>query len=357
MSSLHSSHPVGVQFARFARALAVAKGDFLGAEAYAIGQNWARSTPAVPMAIKSLIEPLDHEALSGLRIVGRDFAEYLRPRTILGRLQGLRRVPFKVRMVSAGQGTGAGWIGEASPIPVSALALSDAGEQLPPLKPGGIAVITTELVRASDPIVDALVASDVGAAVAAALDSAFIDPASSGVADVRPESITAGAQQFESSGAAVVAIDADLAGMLAVLTDANLDLSSAAWVMAPKTATSLTLMRNGDGGPAFPGMTARGGTLCGLPVITSGACEASGSPGERFIVLVEAAEILLADDGESEISVSGDATLQMDDAPAEGGQQVVSLWQNGLVGVRALRMVNWKSRRSGAVTTLRGVQY
>lgn len=357
MSSLHSSHPAGVQFARFARALAVAKGDLLGAEAFAVGQNWDRTTPAVPMAIKSLIEPLDHEALSGLRIVGRDFAEYLRPRTILGRLQGLRRVPFKVRMVSAGQGSGAAWVGQASPIPVSAMTLNDAGEQLLPLKAGGIAVITSELARHSAPVADALVAADVGAAIAAALDVALVDPASGGVADVKPASITYDAQQFESSGSGAAAIDADLALMLGTLTDANLSLETAAWIMAPKTATSLSLKRNGDGGPAFPGMTARGGTLCGLPVITSRACEASGSPGERFIVLAEAGEILLADDGESEISVSGDAALQMDDAPAADGQQLVSLWQNGLVGVRGLRWMNWKRRRAGCVACLRSVAF
>jgi len=266
--SIHSSVPTGVLVGRFARAMGVARADPLGAEAFAVGKGWHLSTPAVTAALKGLIGPVDAEALSGLRAVGRDFATLLRPMTILGRLQGLRRVPFRVRMTRADAGTGAAWAGEAVPIPVSALTLNDGGEQLLPLKAGGIATITSELVRSSDPIADALVAADIAAAVAAAMDAAFIDPANSGIDDVKPASVTAGAQQFESSGAGVAAIDADLAGMLDVLTDANLDLASAAWVMTARSATNLALMRTGNGGPAFPGMTARGGMLCGLPVIT-----------------------------------------------------------------------------------------
>jgi hypothetical protein len=117
------------------------------------------------------------------------------------------------------------------------------------------------------------------------------------------------------------------------------------------------LKRNNDGAAAYPQMTAKGGMLLGLPVLTSNACTASGSPGERFIVLAEANEIALADDGESALDVSGEAALQLDDVPSAGAQQIVSLWENGLVGVRAVRMMNWRRRRDGAVAVLRSVAF
>lgn len=355
-----SSNPYGVLFARYVRALAVAKGDPLSAQAYADGRGRAwYSTPEVANALKALTGPVGTDDYTAAqRAVWRDFAEFLRPRTVVGRLQGIRRVPFKVRMIAAGQGTGAGWVGEEAPIPVSAMDLTDGGEQLFALKSGGIAVVTMELVRNSDPVADGVVAADVGRAIAAAMDLAFIDPANGGTTDVKPPSVTHGATSFESSGTSVAAIDGDLKLMLQVLTDAELDLATAAWVMHPTTAASLALKRGTNNeSQAFAGMTARGGTLLGLPVITSTACAATGSPGERFIALVEASEILLADDGESELTITGDASLQMNDAPSAGAQQLVSLWQNGLVGIRGLRFMNWKRRRSAAVAVLRSVGY
>ena len=57
------------------------------------------------------------------------------------------------------------------------------------------------------------------------------------------------------------------------------------------------------------------------------------------------------------IKETGDAAVQMNDAPSAGAQQMVSLWQHGLVGIRGLRFVNWQRRRSGAVAVLRSVAY
>ena len=348
--------PTGVHFARFVRALAIGRGDPIAAEAYAQGQPW--HTPAVLCALKALSTPMSVSDYSAsTRAIQTDFAEYLRVRSVVGRLQGLRRVPFKVRMLAASAGTSAAWVGGNHPIPVARMTLGDNGEQLLPLKVGGISIVTMELIRNSDTIADALVARDVSAGIVEKMDESFVDPANGGVADVSPASITYGAQSFESRGSTTDAIDADLADMLRELTDGNLSLETAAWVMAPQTAASLALKRGTDGALAYPGMNARGGVLCGLPVLTSNACTASGSPGERFIVLVEASEILLADDGESELDVSGEAAVQMDDAPAEGAQQMVSLWQNGLAGVRGLRFLNWKRRRDYAVAVLRSVNY
>lgn len=349
----------GVLFARYVRAMAIAKGDPMSAEAYAQGQSWWRTTPGVESAIKGAITAVDQDGLSiAMRPVNRDFAEFMRKRTLIGRMAGLRRVPFKVRMLKATAGISAGWIAEGAPIPVQRMQISDVGEQLFPLKCGGISILTMDLMRHSNPVADGVVAADLAAGIVEAMDAQFIDPAAGGVADTSPPSITHDATSFESRGQTVAAIDADLADMLAVLTAAKLSLDTAAWVMSPGTAAHLAGKRGaGSDSLAYPGMTARGGTLMGLPVLTSTACAASGSPGESFVALVEASEILLADDGEADLSVTGTAAVQMDDAPSAGAQQLVSLWENGLVGIRGYRWANWKPRRSGAVAVLRGVTY
>jgi hypothetical protein len=350
--------PNGVLFSRFYRALAIAKGDPIAALAFAEGSEWHLRSPEVVTALKALSGALSQTDLAaGLSGVNRDFAEFLRPRTLVGRMQ-LRRVPFRTRLIRVDEGSGAAWRGEGAPIPISRLSLSaQEREALEPLTVGDIGVFTLELAKQSNPVADGVIAADVAARIVQAIDLAFIDPANGGEDNVRPESISHGAQSFESRGTSVDAIDADLADMLGVLTGANLALESAAWIMAPATATSLALKRNTDGARAFPDVTARGGMLLGLPVLTSNACTASGSPGERFVVLAEANEIALADDGESALDVSGEAALQLDDAPSSGAQQLVSLWANGLVGVRGMRMLNWRRRRDGAVAVMRSVAY
>lgn len=354
-----NSNPPGVLFGRFVRCLAVAKGDLLAAEAYAAGQGLWRSTPEVERALKSLVGPVEMGGMeSALQPIGRDLAAYLRPRTVLGRLQGTQRVPFKVRLLSQTSGASAAWTQEGEPLPVTKLDITDRGVQLEPLKLGCIGVITSELARHSGPMADTLVAADATAGIIEATDRQLIDPAAGGIADVSPASLTHGATSFESRGQTVAAIDSDLKDMLGTLTGAELNLQTAAWVMHPTSATHLASMRGaGSDSLAYPGMTARGGTLMGLPVLTSTACTASGSPGERFIALIEASEVLVADDGDATIDISDRVALQMNDAPSTGAQQLVSLWQAGLMGVRVRRYVNWKTRRSAAVAVLRSVGF
>jgi HK97 family phage major capsid protein len=186
---------------------------------------------------------------------------------------------------------------------------------------------------------------------------AFIDPANGGVPETTPASVTHNGAKITSTGSSVTQIDADLTSAIQALVNAEMPLSTATWVMAPTTAAALSLKRGSGGAPAYPGITVRGGSLCGLPVLTSTSCTATGSPGERFIALVEAGDILYADDGQAEISISGEATLQMNDAPSGGDQQGVSLWQNGLAAIRATRFVNWQARRSGAAAVIESVSY
>jgi hypothetical protein len=128
--------------------------------------------------------------------------------------------------------------------------------------------------------------------------------------------------------------------------------------MRPRTATYLSRLRGTGGAPAYPGIGAKGGVLLGLPVITSANVPVRAVTGDpSYIVLLDASAVALADDGESRLNVSLNASVQLDDAAAPGAQNLASLWQLGLLGIRAERIVNWKLRRAGFVQVLDGVTY
>src|SRR5207249_5278561 len=121
------------------------------------------------------------------------------------------------------------------------------------------AIISDELVKLSNPSADQIIARDVTAAVAAALDSAFISPDNAGVAGTKPASVTNGASAIHSAGSSVANIDGDLRAALAILNDSLIDLSNALWIASPRTATYLATVRGSGGAAAYPLVTAKGG--------------------------------------------------------------------------------------------------
>jgi hypothetical protein len=116
-------------------------------------------------------------------------------------------------------------------------------------------------------------------------------------------------------------------------------------------AGKLACKRDTAGGLAFPDITPRGGSLMGIPVITSNAVPSSLSGGS-IIALVDAAEILYADDNLISVDSSNEASVQMLDTPSDSAAQMVSLWQSNLVGFRLTAYRNYLRRRDEAVAVL-----
>lgn len=348
-----SSVPPGTQWAHFARTLAVCRGDLIAAERFAEAKGWT----AVQVACKALVDPLDTAAVdAALAPFNADLAQVLRPLTVLGRMTSVRRAPFLTRLLVQNVGGSGAWVAEGRPIPVSAAGITEDAT-LDVLKVGAIRVMTTELMRNAVGGSDALIAADAASSLVEAMDTALLDPANGGIVGEVPASIASGAPTFSSTGSSVTQIDADLALLVQSLVAAEMPLSSATWIMSPTTATSLALKRGSGGSPAYPLVSAKGGSLIGLPILTSTGCAASGSPNERFLLLAEQSEILVADDGGGRIDLATSATLQMDDSPADGPQPQVSLWASNLVGLRTVRYLNWRRRRTGAVAVLRDLTY
>ncbi|MGE0583465.1 MAG: phage major capsid protein [Steroidobacteraceae bacterium] len=346
----------GYTATRTIKALAMARGWPGRAEAFAKGSGW-RDVDDVIASIKAVVAPTGTDDVGLPTPAGFDFAEFVRPMTILGKLVGLRRVPSRVRAIAATAGSSASWSGESQPRPISRLTLN--GATLEPLGVTAVTVATIDLLKSSSPGAESILSRDLAAAAVGALDSAFIDPANAGVADVKPASITNGVTPIASTGSSLAQIDADLEDMIAALDLAGSDLQFAAWVLRPRTAVYLAKLRGTGGALAFPGMTAKGGILLGLPAITSNHVPVEvGSPGDgdTSITLLDAAQILVTDDGSTGFEVSENATIAMSDEPTSPVEQV-SMFQTDSVALRTTRFANWRRCRDGMAQVLSGVTY
>jgi hypothetical protein len=93
-------------------------------------------------------------------------------------------------------------------------------------------------------------------------------------------------------------------------------------------------------------VTVNGGTLLGLPVVTS--------PGVGANAIVVDAPALYVADGGLDLDIETDALLEMVDNPAAPTPTtvMVSLWQNNLVGIRVERFIHWVKAADNAVQYL-----
>lgn len=352
--------PKGTLFTRSVIAQAVARGSRADAVDVA-KQRWPDQADEIGMIIRAAVAPgTTTDAtwagpLAHAQILQNEFVELLRPETIMGKLN-LRRVPFNVLIPGQTQGSTVNWVGQTAPKPVSSLGFADI--TLGINKIAGIVVISDELARLSTPSAEALIQTDMIAQIAQFMDVSFIDPASTAITGVRPAAVTVGATVVEASGTDADALRADVRAVYAAWIATNQNNTGAAWVTTPGLAMSIGMLQNPLGQPEFPGLGATGGTLLGLPVITSESVPSD--TGGALLVLIKQSEILLADDGGVTIDVSREASLQMNSAPdnpTTAATVMTSLWQNNLVGIRAERYVTFAKRRPQAVAYISGANY
>ena len=346
----------GLSATRYLRAMTVARGDPIAAQAYAESQNWSDRNRVV-QAIRAAVDPLDSTGADAmLGPVATDLVELVSAASIVGKLPALRRVPMNARSTAVTTGATAAWRGEGTPITVSKLALASI-TTLTPLSVASVVVVTRELVRFSDPSVDAVLRRDLQRALASALDSAFIDASNAGESAVKPASVTNGVSAVPSTGASVAQIGADLQAAIEALLDAGGDLTSAAWVVNPRTASFIAGLRGSGGSPVHPEATCIGGRLLGLPLIASSAVPIAATTGEpTTITLIDSSGVVFAENG-AHLEVAQHASLQLDDAPTSDPSEQVSLWQQGLAAWRATLHVNWVAARAGCVAVISGVTF
>ncbi|MAS10307.1 phage major capsid protein [Salinisphaera sp.] len=340
----------GIGFAKAARCLAL--GSIEKRDATQIAERLygderiVKTTEAIMTKAAVTPQTADNGLVTESGIYG-DFVNYLMPRTIVGNLP-MRSVPFRVPLITQDSIGSANWVGEASPKPVTSQGFSQAS--LDPLKVASIAVASMELLRDSSPAADALIRDSLVDALRMQIDTSFIDPSNGGTANVKPASITNGVTGVEASGADADALRADMKAVFGQFITANRNVNGCSWVMDGSTALAISLMTNSLGQSEFPGIGMNGGTLGGLPVVVSEYVTAGD------IYLVDADNIYWATDGGIELSMSDQASIEMNDSP-DGTGSLVSLWQNNLSAFRVEQRLNWMPRRANSVARITGAAY
>lgn len=359
-------------FTRFAGALALSKGNLL--QAAEIAKKWQHETPEVldvlqyaatigntndpaawlqraAVAVGNTTSTTWAKPLVNYTQMVSEFIELLRPATIYGRMSGYRSVPFNVKIPRQTAGSTAGWVGEGLSKPVSSLAFDDI--TFPWAKIAVIIVITQELARFSDPSAERLVRDDMVEVISQFIDQQMWDATVAASAGLRPGALTNGSSSAASLGTSVTHVTQDLTNAMLRIAGPpnNIPLRNPLWLMTPANAMFLATLRTAQDVVAFPGMQmsveqVTGQNLLGIPVLTSPAIDSA------TIILIEQSQVMIADDGQTVLDASGEASVQMDSAPATPPTPLVSFWQQNLLGIKAERFIYWMMRRAAAVTRI-----
>lgn len=314
--------------------LAKSQGEYVGTTEILKSWNAPELVQNVAKGMVGTTTDSDYSALVNTEILVNEFMDLLKPRTIIDQMKGFRRVPFNITVPTKTTGSIVNWVGQAKKKPVSKIGVSKTS--LGFAKIAGIVPFSDELSRFSNPSVDQMVRDDLADEIVQFMNDQFIDPTKAETED-SPASVLNGATKIVASGVTADAFKTDLRKLRSTFITANLSLSGAYYVMSETMASFISDLTDALGNPVFKGMDAPVGqkTIKGIPVIES---EMAG----KLIALVKPSEILLADDGGIDLSVSNEATLTY----LEGAEEVsINLWQENLVAIRAERYVRWKPRR------------
>jgi HK97 family phage major capsid protein len=367
----------GIAFARLVKSMGAAKGDTgrairIAEQRYGPDSDAVGVLKAIDLRGTDKLEFAGFEAVqkasvvSGSAISGNwaadlvlteggafaDFAEYLRPQTVLGKLS-LRKIPFNTALGISTSAGGGGWVGEGKPKPLTSFNFDKT--HLSPLKCANIVVLTEDLLRQESYSAETLVRDEMSNALTQMIDTDFLDPTNAGTSGVKPASITNGASHGAASGTGDASdIRADLRSLINKFVAANQQGSSIVLIMRATDALAAGMLVNALGQPEFPNISMGGGSLFpGLEVVTSQVVP-SGT-----VIALQPSEVYLGDDGGFMVDVSREASLQMLDNPTNDvstptATSLVSLWQNNAVGFRCERVLNWAKRRTTAVAYLTG---
>jgi HK97 family phage major capsid protein len=189
------------------------------------------------------------------------------------------------------------------------------------------------------------------------IDTTFLS-ASAATSTVSPAGILNGLSSLGSNGYTADALRADIKELYAPFITAKYDLSGLTFVMHPSLAKAISLLANAFGQQEFPGMGANGGTLLGDRVVTG------HNVGATTIILLDPRNIWRIGDMGIEVSMSDQATIEQDGAPAGDSEAptaasatLMSMFGQDSVAFKVVRPINFQKRRSTAVTFISDAQY
>lgn len=278
----------------------------------------------------------DASALAAYNNAAVGFLETLRNVGCFDRmLPDMRQAPMKTRFAISTSAVVASEVEEGRGTVVARLVLNGS-DPLTPRKVGVVVIASKELLRLSE--AGALINVELQAGVAAGTDYAFL------------HDLYNASTPIASSGNAVT----DIAAML---NEIRLGTTSRPWFVFHPDGLKTFSLELANGVPAFPQLTAVGGSILGVQVLTSDQL-----PSDVGLI-VDAAAIASAP-GSLEVDVSTQADIEMANVTtirSVGGTPVaanlVSLFTTNSVGFRGTRYFSFKVLRDNAVASLSGINY
>lgn len=290
---------------------------------------------------------------------GGDFVAFNRPRTLIGQAN-FRAAPFNARIGGQTSGGTARWTGQGKSKPVTKFDFIAYNTEF--TKVAALAVSTKELLRLSDPSAETLIRDSLSDAVVERIDSDLFDPDIAAVSGVNPAGLLNGVNPVAGPSST----DPDDVQCAIDRLWAPWDITSMgtrpAYYTTPAVARRLAGLRDALGNRVYPAMTNSGGNIDGVPVRVSQYLANNGGSGGAPFILVDEAEIWLADDGSVTLDFSDHATIEMSDTPVgsssatvtSNGPPFVSMFQTNSRAFLAERPIWWAPRRVGAVQWIDG---
>ena len=341
----------GIVFAGIAKMLAKGGGSaFLAAmEAKAIYGERHPVTKALSTgsgAAGGFVVPPDYVA---------EVIELLRAQTVV-RDAGVRNLPMPrgtLTLPRQSQAASAGYGAELSAIPVSEQRLDQIVATYKKLT--ALVPISNDLMRYSDPAIDALVRDDLVQVIARREDLAFIrgDGTQDSPRGFRSFAL---AGSFLNSNFAYTqqTVNSELAGAMSRLRSANVPQVKPCWIFHPRTELYLYSLLNQLGNYVYRDEMSTG-KLMGIPYKTTTQIPVNltvgGNTSLTEVYLVEMSQAVLLDSMSMEMSVSREATY----VDANGNQ--VSTFQQDQTLVRSISEHDFQMRHDEAIAVINGVAW
>lgn len=303
--------------------------------------NASRVNGDIERVVKGSISSLstgDTSALAAFNNAGVGWLQSLQTAGVFDRMIGdgaMLVAPMKTRFGTSTIAIVASEIAEGLGIPVARLTI-DGSDPLEPRKVGVIVVSSKELLRLSE--AGALIDREMRAGVIAGVDYAFLH-------DLYNSTIPTA-----SSGNSVTDIGVLFNGV-------TIGAQSRLYFVFHANALKTFALEFTNGVPSFPELTATGGRILGVPVLTTDQI------AQDVAMLIDAAAIAAAP-GTVELDTSNQADVQLSTAPtirSVGGTpvpaQLTSLFMTNSSAVRGTRLFSFKLLRDNAVASLSGVNY
>lgn len=287
--------------------------------------------------------------------VSSDIVELLRPASVVMGM-GPMVVPMpngNLTMNRIAVGSTSSYIGEQQDVPATGVQFGQF--KLSAKKLAALIPLSNDLLRAASTQVDRIVRDDVVMSTAQRMDLAFIRGAGTEHSPRGMRFLLIGTSlettNILAANATVnlVNVTSDLGRLELALMNANVPMTRAGWLMAPRTAMYLRNLRDGNGNFAFPEM--QNGQLRGKPFATTTQIPINLNGAESEIYLADFAHIVVGEHMGIEVSMSTEAAYR------DSGGNLQAAFSRDETVMRAILQHDFNTRHLPAIAILTGVTW